>query len=202
MPNYLENTVPKSALEAKDWAKEHTSPRGKLAPWIPDLLDQRRVELSIPDPVFTVEAVYDRLLLWQISASEDEHFIKGGQIIKPNEAAEREKQQAPIGIVVSAGLGALDHLKCNGMDLGHTVMFVRLSPWRPPIDMPNGQQVRVVCCRSGDICGSLEIPRLREAGTLRTDVVAFDDGDIQHVLREEGKPLLRPMVPGNIGEEY
>lgn len=202
MSGYLENTVPASATDAQDWARKHTSPRGKLADWLPDLLDERRVELAIPDPVFTVEAVYDRILLWQITQHQGDTYVKGGKIVMSEIAKAREKEQAPVGIIVSAGMVALDHLRSNGMDLGHAVMFVRLSPWRPPIEMPDGQQVRVVCCRTGDICGSMELPAMRAEGKAKTVVEKTEDGESYHVVRLEGDTsTARPEVPA-IGEEY
>lgn len=185
--------------ELEEWAKQNISEPGALG--LPDLLDERRIEYAMPDEVFKIEAVWDRVYLWQVSESKGDTFIDGGVIAMPETAKERVKQATPQGIIVSAGLPALDYLVSNGLGLGHHVAFVRLSPYRLPIKLPGGREAYVVICRPGDICGSLDLPRLRREDGYTTEVQVDKDGDAYHVMRAGGDRLLRPQVPA-IGEEY
>jgi hypothetical protein len=141
------------------------SPPGTLG--LPPLLDERRLRYGMCDAVFAAQAAYDRILLFQIdpSFSDGEKYGDTG-IYMPDSAKRRVREEAPRGVIVSAGLRALDSLRSNGMDLGHIVSFVRLSPWRLPVDMIAGAPVYVLILRDSDIVGSEDTAAALRAGGL------------------------------------
>lgn len=123
---------------------------GKLK--LPPLLEQRRKEFGIEDGCFRTHALFDRCFVWQIPVDEK---IAGSTLIKSERTKSREKVQAPRGILISAGLQSLDYLVSHGCrGVGEEVEFVRLSPWRKPVDTVDGREIELVVCRATDIVGS------------------------------------------------
>lgn len=120
------------AKEAKLWIRQNQKPGA--FPNIPPLLEARRLEYGIPDGAFKMQALYGRLLVHQIPQHEGDTY-KGTSIIMTERAKDKERDQAPRGIIVSAGLSALDFIRSNGVDLGMIVEFVRLSPYEIECDV-------------------------------------------------------------------
>lgn len=172
-----------------EWAK-YVSPAGALG--LPGKLDLERRKYGIPDSVFSVEAVYDRIFIYQLPRVFGD-LIEGTSLVKPESVRKREEESTPRGVIVSAGLKALDNLRSNGMDLGHVVNFIRLSPWKLTLQEICGMEINVLILRDGDIIASEELPKLRSMGVVST-VRADTPAGIEHRLKCEGE-TLRPMSP-------
>lgn len=158
-------------------AEKHLAPPGKLG--LSPLLDARRAEFGIIDACFNVQCAFDRVLLWQIQPAFDEGDTYGGSsIIMTDNEKRRTREEAPRGVLVGAGLKALDNLRCNGIDLGHIVHFVRLSPWRLPVDRIDGTLFHVLILRDADIIGSEDLAMNMRKGLARIQL--NDNGE--HVL--------------------
>jgi hypothetical protein len=110
----------------------------------------------------------------------------------PDSAKKRVREEAPRGVIESAGLEALDTLRSHGADLGHIVNFVRLAPWRLPVDMIAGAPVYVLILQDADITSSEDTAKAVRSGELR---LISEPG--KH--RYEGRGV--PSLP-KIGDDY
>ena len=154
------------AKNLRDKYGEHMSPAGALG--LPPLLEKRRIEYGIVDEAFEQECLFDRVYVWQIPRNEADTY-EGTMIIRPDQAKRREEESCPRGVIVSAGLKALDNLRSNGVDLGHVISFVRMSPWRMPIGNIAGVEIPpLLVMRDGDLISSLDLCEARRAGKVRT----------------------------------
>lgn len=180
------------AERLKDEWRKHISPAGALA--LPELLDARRIQYGMPDQAFAGEAVFDRIFLWQIPHNFDETYT-GTSIVKTPNARKREEEECPRGIIVSAGLRALDNLRSHGVDIGHIVQFLKVGPFRMPLGQIGGVDIPpLIVARDGDIAASEELPKLRRANKVRT--IAVDAGGaVEHRLEVDGKTLSSPQMP-------
>lgn len=157
---------------------------------LPALLEARRRIYDIPDGCFRQVAAFDRALLWQINDQEGDTF-KGTVIIKAERTKQREREVAPRGVLVTAGLEALDYFYAHGIERGSIVKFVRLSPWKMPVDVIDGKEQDMQVVRCGDVVAVEDIAEaLYTVGS--TEVVRGEDGihryRIDGVVRERYQP--------------
>lgn len=168
--------------------RERMSPKGQL-PGMTPLLDERRFEYGITDGAFKYQASYDRIYVWQVAMQKGDKY-EGSSIYLAESTQKRELNKAPCGIIVSAGLLALDSLRSNGIDLGHRILFCHSAPYHIRYDMIEGQEFHLVILTAGDIIGSEDL-----ATNLRNRTVRVKQSDSagypQHsLINEEGKPWL------------
>jgi hypothetical protein len=171
------------------------APKGSLG--LPKLLDERRLRYGIPDAAFTEHAVYDRVLLFQIDPKHMEEknrrIAEGAKEILYSENMQKvERLEAPRGVIVSAGLLALDAIRSNGMDLGHIVSFGRLAPWAKVVDEELGHVSKLMILSAGDIVSSED---LHEGLKNRTVRVKYDEEQHIHVYIDENGKEWRPAMP-------
>jgi hypothetical protein len=198
MRMFSDQQIAKMEGMSKDIQK-NLSPRGALG--LPEHLDRRRLEHGITDGAFRVQAAYDRILVHQIPMA---HFMagtfgEGGLIVMPKDAESARERSAPRGIVVSAGLKALDEMRSNGIELGDIVMFNHVSPWRIETDMIGGKLHHVLVMHAGHIIGSEDL-----ATRLRKRELFLDGPVTEHVYVNRGTgdrptPVLPAMMTS---EEY
>lgn len=171
---------------------ERMSEAGALG--LPPLLDARRLEFGIPDEAFEEHCVYDRIYVWQIfpkydSESNNKTFA-GTSIIKPETQQKRDVKESTRGVLISAGLLALDCLRSNGVDLGHIINFIRLSPWEKSIGYYAGIEQTVKVLKAGDLISSEDMPGQLKNGECR---IVQTEGTHTFVDRD-GKPWA-PKLP-------
>lgn len=155
---------------------------------LPPLLERRRLEFGIVDAKFKVQAVYDRVLIHQLPPQEFAGgTFGGGTIVAPDKTMDRERREAPRGIVVSAGLRALDELRSNGIDLGHIITFVRAAPWRMRVAYVGAKEENVIILQSGDIVSSEDLRARILAGEV-CEKSEDSDGTITHYFDGAGLP--------------
>jgi len=164
----------KGLTELERRIRERQSPAGSLG--LPSLLDERRLRFAIPDGAFRTQAVFDRILVWQVSDWEGETY-GDTMIVMPELAKARTQEAAPRGILISAGQLALDGLRSNGIELGHVVRFIRLAPWRMRVDTIGGQEQHALILRSGDLIGSED---LRDELRSNPGAISFNAETGQH----------------------
>lgn len=162
--------------------RERMSPKGKLK--LPPLLERRRWELGIPDGAFARQAVFDRVYIHQFDSNFGEAYVKGGLIIRPPTAQKRQKEECPTGVLLSAGLSAMDSLYSEGIGLGHVVNFTKLAVYRLPVDDVAGMEVNVIVLPVGAICGSHDLEDLRRRGLIKRKVVTYKHRETGQVLSE------------------
>jgi len=185
--------------------QQKMSPPGALG--LPPLLDERRLEYLVPDVAFKVQPCFDRVFVAQAlhHSEEGEHFVEGGLIVKPQTSQSRSARELPRGLLVSAGIIALDALRSHGIDLGHMVSFTNQMPWQLPLgrvgDAENSMEFSLLQMRAGDISGSEETRKLMLAGRLQVVAHAREDGVVEHRYELDGKPLGNPIEPFS-GQDY
>lgn len=175
---------------------KHMSPRGSLG--LPRLLEEKRWKYGIPDQViFNQHAVFNKVLVLQIPEEESDTYA-GGLIVKTETTKKRELTEAPRGVIISAGLQALDELRSNGVDIGHTVGFTRLAPFRRPVATIAGNQVHLVVLHAGDIIDSEDLAQALKARRARVVTKPNEEGvNIHYFIDENGKPWspIDALVP-------
>lgn len=169
--------------------KNHVSAPGMLKFPVPPLLEKRRLQFNIVDEAFEQVCVYERVYIHQVSRHQGE-TMGDGVIVMADVTSAREREQAPMGVVVSAGLGALDAMHSNGIGLGHLVSIARLSPWRVPIKTVQGVDENLLICEAGDIIASFDLAEMIRDRTVR--IVTREDPETKvktHVfIDDKGQP--------------
>lgn len=160
--------------------RKKMSPAGALG--LPPLLDQRRLEIGITDGYFRMKMSFSNISLYQLPPfMHGELVSKDSMILVPETAAERERLQAPRGVLLDAGLSAMDVLTTNGYMLGDIVYFVRMSPWEVSVDIVAGREERMVVMPVGSLVSSEDLARRLQAGEVK---VVYDEHDHEHQIHD------------------
>lgn len=174
---------------------------------LPPLLEKRRLEWKIPDGVFRVSpgTLYDRILIYQIpllsECREDGDKIGGaaGLLWKAEQTKEKETREAPRGIIVGAGMKALDSLRSHGVDLGHVVYFAKNTVYSIAVDYIAGHWDRVSLAREGDLILSEDVSLGMRTGAIHVEAVerVGDDGiqRTEHLLVDGKGVAHERMLP-------
>lgn len=154
------------------------------------LLDRRIAEYDIP--MWPGEACFSRILVYRIpdKAAKRETFVEGGAIVMPDTVHSNNEFRSPRGIIVSAGLQAMDVLRGNGMQLGEMIWMSSHSPWRFQVDTKkDGKDVEFYFMQAGDVTLSEDLLAARQAGKIR---VELRDGKHQLVIADDRIPRFDP----------
>jgi len=119
------------------------------------LLTQRMKEFDIPP--WPGEACFERVIVYCIPDSHAAREKTEGGIYIPTQRVDTDKARSPRGIVVSAGLKALDVLRSNGMDIGELVWFAPHVPFRYVVGRSGAQDIEFKFMNVGDIVLSEDI---------------------------------------------
>ena len=107
--------------------KERMSPPGALH--LPPLLEKHRLKYGIPDGFFKSQAAFDRIYIFPLDPDDEDDKVKGTRIFKPQATKLRDKQEGNRGVLISAGLTAMDRLMSHGIELGDIVMTNKNVPF-------------------------------------------------------------------------
>ena len=108
-----------------------------------------------------------------------------GLIQLSDKAKEAARYMAPQGIIVSAGLAALDMMTSHGIGLGHMVWFIRQSPWRIVCGQMAGRDVELIMLRSAELAGSFDTASLLKERRIR---MKAEEGEHRYIS-ETGEPV-------------
>lgn len=174
-------------LRRKEEVRMRMSPPGALG--LDAALEKARLEHGIPDSAFKIQAVFDRVLVLQVAMQDGETY-KDSKIILAETTRDREMRKAPNGIIVSAGLKALDILRSNGMDLGHKIIFTHSAPYFVRFDNILGQDQHLVVLQAGQITASYDLSA--NLASRHTRVRLFEnEGQPYHAhIGPDGKGLM------------
>lgn len=200
--NWHERHEAETLLRIKRIQDESMSPAGALH--LPELLDKRRLQFAIPDGSFKIQPSYDRIFVHQLPATEDNKLFDGSsKIIAPDISKKRQREEMPRGVLISAGLSALDSLRSNGYDLGHIVTFMRIAPLRHKTLSAEGLTEHVVVLHAGDLTGSEDTAAKLLSGELTIGFVEDpkNPGYRHHVYKTKNGEIWHPEVPW-MPEEY
>lgn len=178
-----------AAERRSELIRKRSSPKGMLG--LPKLLDERRIEYGITDSAFKFQASFDRILVWQIAMQKGDTFEEGGLIAMPDTVKAKERNKAPHGIIVSAGLLALDQLVSNGMNVGHRVLFCHSAPYFVRYDTIDGQHHHLVVLKAGDVIASEDTALGLRAQRMRIIQNPENKTQVEHFLvNEDGFPVM------------
>lgn len=174
---------------------------------LPPKLEQRRLEWKIPDGVFRVSpgTLFDRILIYQIpllsECREDGNKIGGaaGLLWKSEQTREKESREAPRGVIVGAGMKALDSLRSHGVDLGDIVYFCKNSVYSIQVDYIAGHWERVSLAREGDLVLSEDVALGMRTNAIHVETVERVDKDgvvrTEHLLVDGKGVAHERMLP-------
>lgn len=155
------------------------------------LLEKRLKDYGIsPCPY---QPAFDRIVVYKLAdeMSARDTYSKDGVIVKPDAVKARDKETAPRGVLIAAGVGAMDYLRSNAIELGHVVWVVRLSPWQHTVERDaEGREVGLMFLRAGDIVGSEDVLDMIRKKKVRVKV--GDDGQHQYSVDDELIPRFDP----------
>jgi hypothetical protein len=103
-----------------------------------------------------------------------------------------EQDRAHRGIIVAAGLSALDHLTAHGMGLGHIVNFAFFSILRHYPDEDKNESL--VPLHAGQVISSEDTQRLLREKKIKVVRRETPDG-VRHVYRLENGDEYLPEIP-------
>lgn len=162
------------------------------------LLDQRRLEYLIIDAMFDAACLYDRVYVYQIPPKgvvrrQAEAKANGSVLAMSVGWKESEQDKAHRGVIVGAGLSALDHLTAHGVGLGHIVNFALFSPLRhfPDDELPDES---LVVLHAGQGVSSEDTKRMLDEGKLKV-VRKNIEGNCRHVYQLEDGTTWLPEIP-------
>lgn len=157
------------AVEIDKQTRARMSERGALG--LPDALEAARWKHGLIDACFEHQAIFDAVFVYQLDPNEDSENYADTSILRPEVAKLRDKQQSSVGILISAGLQALDQLRSEGTDLGDYVQVIKLAPFRVVCGHIAGEEVALLHMRTGDIVGNKSLAaRLRKGEVRVVDV--------------------------------
>src|SRR5512139_278857 len=160
-----------------DELEKSLKPRGHYN--IPPLLDERRLEYGIPNGAFDSFPAFDKVYVYQLTVNERRTYAEEGKIVMPDAVVSVDRNRAPRGIIVSAGLAALDSLRSSGIDLGHIIRFKKMAPFIQPVANINGHELTIMVIRDGDIVSSEDLATEYHARRLSISNVS-DKGSYDH----------------------
>lgn len=162
--------------------KEKMSPPGALH--LPPLLDANRLKYGIPDAFFRSQAAFDRIYVFPLDPEdEDGDKIKGTNLFKPKVTKLRDKQEGNRGVLISAGLTAMDRLMSHGIELGHVVTTNKNVPFARRCEEILGVPMFFLVMRDGDLAGSETLAEELLAGKKRV-VEVRDESGYEHQIAE------------------
>ena len=116
------------------------------------LLIHRIKQFKIALP--TGRPVYDRIYVYPLGDKDSDERYDGTSIIKAQRV--QDKYTASRGVIVKAGIGALEQMWSHGVELGHIVLVARLSPWERKYEAA-GAEHSVLVLRSSEIVASEDL---------------------------------------------
>jgi hypothetical protein len=166
------------------------------------LVEKKRWLYGIPDMAFFNQSpAFNKILVAQIpEVGEESDVYAGTNIIKTEIAKKRDLVEAPRGVIVGAGLQALDELRSNGIDIGHTIGFTRLAPFRRRAGVIAGQPILLVVLLAGDVVDSEDLGEMLRQRKCRVVAKPNEEGVMIHHFIDQNGKMWNP-VEANVPED-
>ncbi len=150
-----------AAIKRTKLIKERMSPPGALR--LPEKLEAARLKHGIPDGFFRVAAGFDRIFVFPIDPFDADEKMPNSFLYRPELTKQKDLQEGYRGVLISAGLTAMDRLMSHGYELGDVVMTNKNVPFARRMELIEGKPMFVLVMRDGDLAGN---------ETLQADILA------------------------------
>lgn len=157
----MRDTELDAAVKRTKLIKERMSPPGALH--LPEKLEAARLKHGIPDGFFRVAAGFDRIFVFPIDPFDADEKMPGSFLYRPELTKQKDLQEGYRGVLISAGLTAMDRLMSHGYELGDIVMTNKNVPFARRMELIEGKPMYVLVMRDGDLAGN---------ETLQADILA------------------------------
>lgn len=167
------------AIHRTKLIRERMSPEGALK--LPPKLEAARLKHGIPDGFFRTAAGFDRIFVFPLDPFDQDEKIPGTSLYRPQLTKQKDLQEGYRGVLISAGLTAMDRLMSHGYELGDVVMTNKNVPFARRVEQLEGFDMFVLVMRDGDLAGNETLQADILADRLRV-VDVGGDGGYQHQL--------------------
>ena len=161
MPALFRDTEGDAAVKRTKLIKERMAPPGALR--LPEKLEAARLKHGIPDGFFRVAAGFDRIFVFPIDPFDADPKMPNSRIFRPELTQQKDLQEGYRGVLISAGLTAMDRLMSHGYELGDIVMTNKNVPFARRMELIEGKPMFALVMRDGDLAGN---------ETLQADILA------------------------------
>jgi len=154
------------------------------------LLEKRLKEYNIP--AWPYQPVFDRIVVYRIpeDKAKSDKFSEDGILVKPEVVKDREEKSSPRGLVVAAGLTAMDQLKGHGIGLGDLVWLTKWTFYSHETARTTMGGVEFLFMRAGDVVGSEDL--LKSMQAKKVTVVLDKDGQHKYRVDDDVIPRFDP----------
>lgn len=166
-----------AAIHRTKLIRERMSPPGALH--LPEKLEAARHKHGIPDGFFRVAAGFDRIFVFPIDPFDADEKLPGSSLYRPELTQQKDLQEGYRGVLISAGLTAMDRLMSHGYELGDIVMTNKNVPFARRMELLEGKPMFVLVMRDGDLAGNETLQADILAGKRRV-IDAGDPGRYEH----------------------
>ena len=183
--------------------RAHLSPAGAFG--LPEKLDARRLQYRIPDEAFKIQATFKRIFVHQIPEWSGETYGPDSKIVRTEIAQQREREQMPRGVVISAGLEAREVMYSHGIELGDVVWIIQLAVFRLPVLHIDRTPSVVLVLQVGDIVGcedTMERLKSKEIALVHDRRVGPDGYSANEICYEHGDGTRCKQVSPWIPEDF
>lgn len=182
----LRDTEREAAIKRTKLIKERMSPPGALR--LSEKLEAARLKHGIPDGFFRVAAGFDRIFVFPIDPFDADEKMPNSFLYRPELTQQKDLQEGYRGVLISAGLTAMDRLMSHGYELGDIVMTNKNVPFARRMELIEGKPMFVLVMRDGDLAGNETLQADILAGRRRVVDVGGTDG-YQHQVAVVGKAV-------------
>ena len=163
----------------RDEIKRTIKPAGYYKGLTP-LVDARRLEFGMANCYFHKQPTFDHVFVYQITedGEEEETIGPSGIIVKPQQRIASDRQRSCRGVLISAGLQAMEQLASHDVQLGDLVTYLHMSPWCMKVGEVLGQAQTVMVLRAGNIVANEGTAARLHDGRLYIDNLAKESNDL------------------------
>lgn len=182
------------AKERTRLIKAQMSPPGALG--LPPALEAARLKYGIVDGAFRTQALFDRIHVFPIDHEEGELVEKtAGGLYKPAATQLKDKQEGNRGVLISAGLTAMDRLMSHGVEIGDVVITNKNVPFARRCGDIQMHAMHYLVMRDADLASDESLQERIRAGQQRiTDVGTPDAYSHQLAQNDNGEWVARKKV--------
>lgn len=146
-------------------------------------LERMRQRYLIPDGAFKSQATFDRIYVYPIDPFDDAEKIPGSFLFRANLTRMKDMQEGHRGVLISAGLTAMDRLASHGYELGDIVTTNKNVPFARRCEVIEEEQLFYLVMRDGDLAGNESLmERIRAGERIIAD--AGDEFTYEHQLAD------------------